>query len=159
MAHDTIVADREPFTSSPHSRASALHQGFLCANLLGARTGQPGYSGSYADLAPIDWEWLERQRRDQGHAAFLHGAPPRGPALGKGNVRATCPVHGIVGTTSCMAPKPRKNPDITIRLTPGERRTIDRDVCYEDSDHHKLSNAELHRRLYPRLEERELASW
>ena len=34
-----------------------------------------------------------------------------------------------------------------------ERRVIDRDVRYEDSDHSMLRNASLHRRLYPRLDE------
>jgi carbonic anhydrase/acetyltransferase-like protein (isoleucine patch superfamily) len=40
-----------------------------------------------------------------------------------------------------------------------ERRVIDRDVRYEDSDHHKLKTAGLHRRLYPRPGERELETW
>ena len=31
-----------------------------------------------------------------------------------------------------------------------DRRVIDRDIRYEDSDHHKLKSASLHRRLYPR---------
>ena len=40
-----------------------------------------------------------------------------------------------------------------------ERRVIDRDVRYEDSDHHKLRSAGLHRRLYPRPGETQLESW
>ncbi|HEX5808055.1 MAG TPA: DapH/DapD/GlmU-related protein [Anaerolineales bacterium] len=40
-----------------------------------------------------------------------------------------------------------------------DRRVIDRDVRYEDSDHHKLKAAGLHRRLYPRPGERELETW
>lgn len=40
-----------------------------------------------------------------------------------------------------------------------ERRVIDRDVRYEDSDHHKLKAAGLHRRLYPRPGESQLESW
>jgi carbonic anhydrase/acetyltransferase-like protein (isoleucine patch superfamily) len=40
-----------------------------------------------------------------------------------------------------------------------ERRVIDRDVHYEDSDHHKLKTASLHRRLYPRPGENQLESW
>lgn len=40
-----------------------------------------------------------------------------------------------------------------------ERRVIDRDVRYEDSDHHKLKTASLHRRLYPRPGESRLESW
>jgi carbonic anhydrase/acetyltransferase-like protein (isoleucine patch superfamily) len=40
-----------------------------------------------------------------------------------------------------------------------ERRVIDRDVRYEDSDHHQLKAASLHRRLYPRPGESQLESW
>ncbi|OQY82217.1 MAG: hypothetical protein B6D40_09535 [Anaerolineae bacterium UTCFX3] len=43
-----------------------------------------------------------------------------------------------------------------------ERRVVDRDIRYEDSDHHKLKNADLHRRLYPRGDEdrdAEVESW
>ncbi|MBV6452458.1 MAG: multidrug transporter [Anaerolineae bacterium] len=40
-----------------------------------------------------------------------------------------------------------------------ERRVIDRDVRYEDSDHHKLKFAKLHKRLYPRRGEEVQESW
>jgi carbonic anhydrase/acetyltransferase-like protein (isoleucine patch superfamily) len=40
-----------------------------------------------------------------------------------------------------------------------ERRVIERDVRYEDSDHHKLSFAGLHPRLYPRPGEQTNDSW
>lgn len=40
-----------------------------------------------------------------------------------------------------------------------ERRVIDKDICYEDSDHHKLKFASLHKRLYPRPGEAGLESW
>jgi UDP-N-acetylglucosamine diphosphorylase / glucose-1-phosphate thymidylyltransferase / UDP-N-acetylgalactosamine diphosphorylase / glucosamine-1-phosphate N-acetyltransferase / galactosamine-1-phosphate N-acetyltransferase len=40
-----------------------------------------------------------------------------------------------------------------------DRRVIDRDVRYEDSDHHKFKAPGLHRRLYPRPGERELETW
>jgi carbonic anhydrase/acetyltransferase-like protein (isoleucine patch superfamily) len=33
------------------------------------------------------------------------------------------------------------------------RRVIDKDIRYEESDHHRLKNASLHRRLYPRGDE------
>jgi carbonic anhydrase/acetyltransferase-like protein (isoleucine patch superfamily) len=39
------------------------------------------------------------------------------------------------------------------------RRVIDRDIHYEDSDHHQLAFAQLHPRLYPRLGEALLESW
>jgi UDP-N-acetylglucosamine diphosphorylase / glucose-1-phosphate thymidylyltransferase / UDP-N-acetylgalactosamine diphosphorylase / glucosamine-1-phosphate N-acetyltransferase / galactosamine-1-phosphate N-acetyltransferase len=40
-----------------------------------------------------------------------------------------------------------------------ERRVIDRDVKYEDSDHHKMRNAHFHKHLYPRRGEKDLESW
>lgn len=40
-----------------------------------------------------------------------------------------------------------------------ERRVIDKDVKYEDSDHHKMRNASLHKHLYPRRGEKDLESW
>lgn len=40
-----------------------------------------------------------------------------------------------------------------------ERRVIDKDVKYEDSDHHKTRAAHLHKRMYPRQGEKELESW
>ena len=40
-----------------------------------------------------------------------------------------------------------------------DRRVIDKDIRYEDSDHHKLKAASLHRRLYPRPGESQLESW
>ncbi|MEW5873477.1 MAG: multidrug transporter [Chloroflexota bacterium] len=40
-----------------------------------------------------------------------------------------------------------------------ERRVIDRDVHFEDSDHHKLTFARLHPRLYPRPGEASEESW
>jgi carbonic anhydrase/acetyltransferase-like protein (isoleucine patch superfamily) len=39
-----------------------------------------------------------------------------------------------------------------------ERRIIDKDVRYEDSDHHKLKSAKLHKRLYPPKDDN-LESW
>jgi UDP-N-acetylglucosamine diphosphorylase / glucose-1-phosphate thymidylyltransferase / UDP-N-acetylgalactosamine diphosphorylase / glucosamine-1-phosphate N-acetyltransferase / galactosamine-1-phosphate N-acetyltransferase len=40
-----------------------------------------------------------------------------------------------------------------------ERRVIDRDVRFEESDHHKLSFSKLHPRLYPRKDEATEESW
>jgi len=40
-----------------------------------------------------------------------------------------------------------------------DRRVIDKDVYYEDSDHHKFKFANLHKRLYPRKGEAGLESW
>ena len=46
-----------------------------------------------------------------------------------------------------------------VLFASSERRVIDRDVRYEDSDHHKLAFASLHPRLYPRQGEKTTESW
>jgi hypothetical protein len=40
-----------------------------------------------------------------------------------------------------------------------DRRVIDRDVTFEQSDHHHLTAQNLHRRLYPRPGEQTQESW
>ena len=40
-----------------------------------------------------------------------------------------------------------------------ERRVIDKDIKYEDSDHHKMRNSYLHKHLYPRRGGKDLESW
>jgi UDP-N-acetylglucosamine diphosphorylase / glucose-1-phosphate thymidylyltransferase / UDP-N-acetylgalactosamine diphosphorylase / glucosamine-1-phosphate N-acetyltransferase / galactosamine-1-phosphate N-acetyltransferase len=40
-----------------------------------------------------------------------------------------------------------------------ERRVIDKDIKYEDSDHHKMRNSHLHKHLYPRRGVKDLESW
>jgi UDP-N-acetylglucosamine diphosphorylase / glucose-1-phosphate thymidylyltransferase / UDP-N-acetylgalactosamine diphosphorylase / glucosamine-1-phosphate N-acetyltransferase / galactosamine-1-phosphate N-acetyltransferase len=46
-----------------------------------------------------------------------------------------------------------------VLFASSERRVIDRDVCYEESDHHKLPFSQLHPRLYPRKGEKSTESW
>lgn len=46
-----------------------------------------------------------------------------------------------------------------VLLASRERRVIDKDVSYEDSDHHHLSFAGLHSRLYPRQRQDTIPSW
>ncbi len=40
-----------------------------------------------------------------------------------------------------------------------DRRVLERDVCYEDSDHHRLNFKNLHPRLYPRPGEIDTNTW
>ena len=46
-----------------------------------------------------------------------------------------------------------------ILFASADRRVIDRNITYEESDHHKIRLAHLHRRLYPRRGERVAESW
>lgn len=48
--------------------------------------------------------------------------------------------------------------DVVVVASP-QRRVIDKDIYYEDSDHHRFPFAELHRRLYPRPDQREPETW
>lgn len=40
-----------------------------------------------------------------------------------------------------------------------DRRVVDHDVKYEESDHHKMRNSHLHKRLYPRKGIKDIESW
>jgi carbonic anhydrase/acetyltransferase-like protein (isoleucine patch superfamily) len=46
-----------------------------------------------------------------------------------------------------------------VLVASSERRVIDRDISYEESDHHKLPFAHLHPRLYPRPGEKVEETW
>jgi carbonic anhydrase/acetyltransferase-like protein (isoleucine patch superfamily) len=46
-----------------------------------------------------------------------------------------------------------------VLFASSERRVIDRDVRFEESDHHRLANASSHPRLYPRPGEDRSESW
>ncbi len=63
-----------------------------------------------------------------------------------------------LGSGMIIFPARTVESDVVLVASP-ERRIIDRDVYYEESDHHRLPVAELHRRLYPRPGEMETESW
>ena len=46
-----------------------------------------------------------------------------------------------------------------VLIASRERRAITKDVRYEDSDHHRLEFASLHKRLYPRPGETKYETW
>jgi hypothetical protein len=37
-----------------------------------------------------------------------------------------------------------------VLTSSNDRRVIDHDITYEESDHHKLKQSDLHRQFYPR---------
>jgi carbonic anhydrase/acetyltransferase-like protein (isoleucine patch superfamily) len=63
-----------------------------------------------------------------------------------------------IGAGMVIFPARTIESDVVLFATK-DRRIIDRDVKYEDSDHHKLKDAALHKRRYPRRGELELTSW
>jgi len=74
-------------------------------------------------------------------------------------VLGSCVGHNCrIGTGMVIFPARTIESDVVL-FASKERNIIDRDVRYEDSDHHKLKDASKHPRLYPRRGESDLASW
>jgi carbonic anhydrase/acetyltransferase-like protein (isoleucine patch superfamily) len=63
-----------------------------------------------------------------------------------------------IGAGMIIYPARTIESDVVLFATK-ERRVIDRDVAYEDSDHHRLPQADRHPRLYPRPGESSGESW
>jgi carbonic anhydrase/acetyltransferase-like protein (isoleucine patch superfamily) len=65
-----------------------------------------------------------------------------------------------IGAGMVVYPARTIESDVVLAATK-ERRVIDKNIQYEDSDHHKLRNASLHKRMYPRIDEKDkgLESW
>ena len=79
--------------------------------------------------------------------------PSNRPVLG-GCVGHNC----RIGSGFVVYPARMIESDVVL-LTSEGRRVIDHDVTYEQSDHHKLRAAHLHRRLYPRPGEAIDSDW
>jgi acetyltransferase-like isoleucine patch superfamily enzyme len=63
-----------------------------------------------------------------------------------------------IGSGMVIYPARTIESDVVL-FASAERRVIDRNVTFEDSDHHKLRQAPLHKRLYPRKGEKIAESW
>ncbi|HWQ82971.1 MAG TPA: hypothetical protein VN363_00300 [Anaerolineales bacterium] len=63
-----------------------------------------------------------------------------------------------IGSGLVIFPARTIESDVILFASP-ERRVIDRDVSYEDSDHHRLANASAQPRLYPRPGETSSTAW
>lgn len=74
-------------------------------------------------------------------------------------VLGSCVGHNCrLGAGMVVFPARMIESDVVIFASP-ERRVIQKDVRYEDSDHHKLKFKNLHPRLYPRPGEQMEQSW
>jgi carbonic anhydrase/acetyltransferase-like protein (isoleucine patch superfamily) len=74
-------------------------------------------------------------------------------------VLGSCVGHNCrIGTGMIIFPARTIESDVVL-FASKDRSVIDRDVKYEDSDHHKLKDASKHPRLYPRRGESDLTSW
>ena len=80
-------------------------------------------------------------------------SPTNRPVLG-GCVGHNC----RLGSGMIIFPARTIESDVVL-FASSDRRVIDHDIHYEDSDHHKLTNHKLHLRLYPRLGEVNEATW
>jgi len=63
-----------------------------------------------------------------------------------------------IGTGMIVFPARTIESDVVL-FASQDRRIIDRDIRYEDSDHHRLKEASKHPRLYPRRGEMDTTSW
>lgn len=74
-------------------------------------------------------------------------------------VMGCCIGHNCrIGSGLIVYPARMIESDVVLLATP-DRRVIQYDVRYEESDHHRLPAAQLHRRLYPRPGEKTEDSW
>ena len=70
-----------------------------------------------------------------------------------------CVGHNVrIGSGMVIYPARMIESDVVLLAT-AERRVIERDIAYEDSDHHRMSAGNLHQRLYPRRRENMEESW
>ena len=84
-----------------------------------------------------------------------------GPALAETNrpVLGGCVGHNCrLGSGLVVYPARTVESDVVLFASP-ERRVIDKNVTYEQSDHHRTRAAHLHPRLYPREGEERRVSW
>lgn len=79
--------------------------------------------------------------------------PSNRPVLG-GAVGHNC----RIGAGMIVYPARMIESDVVLAASK-ERRVIDKDIRYEDSDHQKMRNSHLHKHLYPRRGEKDLESW
>ncbi|MCC6191593.1 MAG: multidrug transporter [Anaerolineales bacterium] len=63
-----------------------------------------------------------------------------------------------IGSGMIIYPARTIESDVVLFASP-ERRVVDRNIAFEDSDHHKIRLAPLHRRLYPRKGEKVADTW
>jgi carbonic anhydrase/acetyltransferase-like protein (isoleucine patch superfamily) len=70
-----------------------------------------------------------------------------------------CVGHNVrIGAGMIIYPARMIESDVVLAATK-DRRVIERDVFYEDSDHHHFRDTGLHKRLYPRPGEKNEQSW
>lgn len=86
---------------------------------------------------------------DGSHSLGLANRPVLGGCVGH-NCR--------IGAGMIIFPARTIESDVVLFASP-ERRIIERDMHYEDSDHHKLHFSHLHPRLYPRPGESLVETW
>jgi carbonic anhydrase/acetyltransferase-like protein (isoleucine patch superfamily) len=79
--------------------------------------------------------------------------------VSKRAVLGGCVGHNCrIGAGMIVYPARTIESDVVLVATK-ERRVIDKDIKYEDSDHHKMRNSYLHKHLYPRRGEKDVESW
>jgi hypothetical protein len=68
-------------------------------------------------------------------------------------------VHNCrIGSGLIIYPSRTIESDVVLAASK-DRRVIDRDIRFEDSDHHRFKSARLHQALYHRRKDRDVESW
>ena len=63
-----------------------------------------------------------------------------------------------IGAGMIVYPARTIESDVVLAAS-AQRRVIDKDIKFEDSDHHQMRNSHLHKHLYPRRGVKDLESW
>ncbi len=111
--------------------------------------GRNSFVGAGNTFTDFNLVSLPIRARDANGELKLSNRPVLGGCVGH-NVR--------IGSGIVVYPARMIESDVVLAAT-GERRVIEKDVFYEDSDHHHFRDAGLHKRLYPRPGEKSEASW
>jgi hypothetical protein len=87
--------------------------------------------------------------RDGGGKLGLSNRPVLGGCVGH-NCR--------IGAGMIVYPSRTIESDVVLAAS-RERRIIDKDISFEDSDHHRLKSSDLHQLFYHKQEKGDLESW
>lgn len=111
--------------------------------------GRNSFIGAGSTFTDFNLIPIELRARDANETLKSANRPVLGGCVGH-NCR--------IGAGMVVYPARTIESDV-ILFSSKDRRVLDRDVRYEDSDHHKLKDAGLHQRLYPRKGEDVVDSW
>lgn len=148
----TVVGDGSflPFRSSLFM-STLMENSMVAQNtcLQLSVVGRNSFIGADSTFTDFNIIPIPIRARDGGNRLKIANRPVLGGCVGH-NCR--------LGSGMIVFPARTIESDVVL-LASKDRRVIDKDVYYEESDHHQFPYAELHKRLYPRLGLEGLHSW